>query len=53
MTSWVQFPLIYNFDIRFYLRQLSNENGRTMTLRKFPKARSTIGVLRTLMPSGF
>jgi hypothetical protein len=38
MTSWVQFPLIYNFDIRFYLRQLSRENGRTMTLAEVPDA---------------
>ena len=36
MTSWVQFPLIYNLDIRFYLRQLSKENGRTMTLAEVP-----------------
>ena len=36
-TSWGQFPLIYNFDIRFYLRQLSRENGRTMTLPEVPK----------------
>ena len=38
MTSWVQFPLIYNFDIRFYLRQLSRENGRRMTLVEVPDA---------------
>jgi glycosidase len=35
-TSWVQFPLIFNFDVRFYLRQLSRENGRTMTLAEVP-----------------
>jgi glycosidase len=38
MTSWVQFPLIYNFDIRLYLRQLSKENGRTMTLAEVPES---------------
>jgi glycosidase len=36
MKSWEQFPLIYNFDVRVYLRQLSKENGRTITLAEVP-----------------
>lgn len=36
MTSSIRFPLIYNFDVRVYLRQQSKENGRTITLAEVP-----------------
>ena len=36
--SWVQFPLIYNFDVRVHLRELSKENGQTITLTAVPDA---------------
>ena len=34
--SWVQFPLIYNFDVRVQLRRLSEEIGRTISLADVP-----------------
>jgi hypothetical protein len=37
-SSWVQFPFIYNFDVRVWLRQLSKEIGRTITLSEVPDA---------------
>jgi glycosidase len=37
-SSWVQFPLIYNFDVRVWIRQLSKEIGRRVTLSEVPDA---------------
>jgi hypothetical protein len=35
-SSWVQFPFIYDFDVRVVLSQLSKEIGRTITLSEVP-----------------
>jgi Alpha amylase, catalytic domain len=35
-SSWVQFPFIYYFDVRVWLRQLSKEIGRRITLSEVP-----------------
>ena len=37
-STWVQFPFIYYFDVRVWLRQLSKEIGRRITLSEIPNS---------------